>query len=323
MYKEDKSRIVDIALELGISTATVSNCINGKRNKVSLETYKRVWKLLEERNYFPGKADLLLGQNNKQIIGIFIDDHLKYEGKALEDPFISSCVNSLIYEIEKYGYFNMLKLSTNVEDIIKFSTMWNMKGIIIIGFCAQDYKELREKMRIPFVIFDGECKDNGKFANIIIDNFNGGQKAGRCFKERGYENIICITDNLENVDKLRIDGLLSIYKEANIMLVPMLKNNREKYYEDNIIQIKECDGIFCVSDFYALELMNILNKYNITKGLIGFDDVPLSELIGLSTIRQNNTLRAKEALRLLNNLFNNEVIDKEIILPVELIIRKT
>lgn len=323
MYKEDKSRIVDIARELGLSTATVSNCINGKRNKVSKQTYKRVWNLLEERDYFPGKADLLLGQNDRKIIGIFVDDHPKYEGKVLQDPFICAIVNALVYEIENNGYFNMLKLSTKVEDIIKFSTMWNMKGIVVVGFCAQDYQELREKMRIPFVIIDGECKQKGKFANIMIDNYDGGVKAGTCFKERGYKSIICISDNLENVDKLRIDGLKSVYQKARVILVPMKKKERETFYNANIDLFKDYDGIFCVSDFYALELMKILKQKKISKGIIGFDDVTLSEFMGLSTIRQNNTLRAKEALRLLNSLFNNEDIEHEVVLPVELIIRET
>lgn len=69
--------------------------------------------------------------------------------------------------------------------------------------------------------------------------------------------------------------------------------------------------------------MKILKQKKISKGIIGFDDVTLSEFMGLSTIRQNNTLRAKEALRLLNSLFNNEDIEHEVVLPVELIIRET
>ena len=67
MYKEDRYRISDIALELGLSTATVSNVINGKLNKVSRETAMRVWKLIEEKEYLPGKADILLGQNDSKI----------------------------------------------------------------------------------------------------------------------------------------------------------------------------------------------------------------------------------------------------------------
>ena len=44
-------RIVDIARELGVSTATVSNVIHGKTKKISDATVKRVQKLLEERQY--------------------------------------------------------------------------------------------------------------------------------------------------------------------------------------------------------------------------------------------------------------------------------
>ena len=39
---EQKVRISDIAEELGLSTATVSNVIHGKTNKISEETQKRV-----------------------------------------------------------------------------------------------------------------------------------------------------------------------------------------------------------------------------------------------------------------------------------------
>ena len=44
-------RISDIAQELGLSTATVSNVIHGKTNKVSDETVKRVQALLEPVSY--------------------------------------------------------------------------------------------------------------------------------------------------------------------------------------------------------------------------------------------------------------------------------
>lgn len=37
----DRIRIVDIAEELGVSTATVSNVIHGKTKKISDETVKR------------------------------------------------------------------------------------------------------------------------------------------------------------------------------------------------------------------------------------------------------------------------------------------
>lgn len=46
---EKRIRICDIAEELGLSTATVSNVLNGKTKKISDETVKRVQAALEER----------------------------------------------------------------------------------------------------------------------------------------------------------------------------------------------------------------------------------------------------------------------------------
>ena len=46
---QERVRICDIAEELGLSTATVSNVIHGKTNKVSDETVQRVTALLEKR----------------------------------------------------------------------------------------------------------------------------------------------------------------------------------------------------------------------------------------------------------------------------------
>lgn len=46
--EEKRVKISDIAEELGLSTATVSNVLHGKTNKVSDETVKRVQALLEE-----------------------------------------------------------------------------------------------------------------------------------------------------------------------------------------------------------------------------------------------------------------------------------
>lgn len=49
MWAKGKVRIIDIAEELGISTATVSNVIHGKTKKISAGTVKRVQEKLEER----------------------------------------------------------------------------------------------------------------------------------------------------------------------------------------------------------------------------------------------------------------------------------
>ena len=54
--EQNRVRIRDIAEELGLSTASVSNVIHGKTNKVSDETVKRVQAALEQRQYIPSMA---------------------------------------------------------------------------------------------------------------------------------------------------------------------------------------------------------------------------------------------------------------------------
>ena len=92
-------RILDIADALGLSTATVSNVIHGKTGKVSDETVKRVQQELERTGYIPNMAGILLARNNSRIIGVVINDHVKYEGRVLEDGFVMSSLNALSYEV--------------------------------------------------------------------------------------------------------------------------------------------------------------------------------------------------------------------------------
>ena len=151
----ERIRICDIAEELGVSTATVSNVIHGKTHKVSSETVQRVQELLEKRQYIPSMAGILLAQNDSRIIGIVVNDHKKYESHVLEDPFIAASLNALSSEIDRAGQFMMVKATTKADDIIRFASMWNLDGMVLIGFCEEDYQLLRNHMRIPFVAYDG------------------------------------------------------------------------------------------------------------------------------------------------------------------------
>ena len=59
---ENKVRIADVAEELGLSTATVSNVLHGKTHKMSEATIKRVEQKLEETGYIPNMAGILIAQ---------------------------------------------------------------------------------------------------------------------------------------------------------------------------------------------------------------------------------------------------------------------
>lgn len=324
-------RIVDIAEELGLSTATVSNVIHGKTKKISDETVKRVEELLEKRRYIPSMAGILLAQNDSRIIGVVVNDHEKYEGRVLEDGFISAALNALSREIDRAGYFMMVKTASETEPevITKFASMWNMEGLVLIGFCEQDYKKLREEMHIPFVVYDGNFEKPGKLVNITIDNFDGGRQVGNYLKEMGHEKVLCISDNDICVDDARYEGLKSVYPDAVRMIVPMRKMERIKFYNAHFKELKQYTAVFCVSDYYAVDFMFYLQSRQIEIpgeiSVVGFDDSRICEQVQppLTTIRQDNGRRASEALRLLKELKMKDSDGKNLRLPVSLVERES
>ena len=132
---QNRVRIVDVADALGLSTATISNVIHGKTEKISDETVKRVQQELERSGYIPNMAGILLARNNSRIIGVVVNDHEKYEGRVLEDGFVMSSLNALSHKVNEKGYFLMIKTTSDISEIPVFASMWNMDGLILMGFC--------------------------------------------------------------------------------------------------------------------------------------------------------------------------------------------
>lgn len=334
MSENQRVRIVDIAEELGLSTATVSNVIHGKTNKISDETVRRVQQLLEERQYVPSMAGILLAQNNSRIIGVIINNHIKYEGHVLEDPFIASAVNCLSLETDKNDYFMMLKMTTETADIIRFASMWNLSGMVLIGFCCdQDYEQLRSSMHIPFVVYDGFFDKPNRIYNITIDNFDGGYQTGCHFAALGHKKMLCISDNDVCMDLERYKGFRKAADEngltADFMKIPLNRAERVRFYKEKLDDIMNYTAVFAVSDFYAVELMQFLTENGVKIpediSVSGFDDTPICRQLvpSLTSVRQDCKLRAKTAISALQKLSRHELEGTVIKLPVTLEIRNS
>lgn len=328
--EQKKVRIVDIAEEIGVSTATVSNVIHGKTKKISKETVKRVQELLEKRQYIPSMAGILLAQNNSKIIGVVVNKHAKYENHVFEDAFIASSINHLSEEIEQAGYFIMLKTTEDWREITRFASMWNMIGIVLIGFCSQDYRLLRDNMHIPFIIYDGYAEEE-KMCNITVDNYDGGYQVGHYFYERGHKKALCIADNDMCMDEERFLGFQAGMgdRTTDRLIVPMQKEERIRYYHQKLQDMMQYSAIFAVSDYYAIELMQFLQEQGIRIpddiSVAGFDDSYYSELFfpTLTTVKQNIEERARLAVDMLQKLQRDEEVELKRKLPVQLVIRNS
>ena len=254
----------------------------------------------------------------------------------IEDPFVSGMLNYLSKELAKNDYFVMLREEPDINRIVRYASMWNMAGLVLIGFCAADYEKLRSNMHIPFVVVDAYQKDVHKYSDVGIDNIKGGFVAGSYLIEMGHEKIMFLADNDEDCDHDRYVGLTNALTAANLpfekkdfkMLSPF-KEEREKIYEEIFLEIGKYTAAFAASDMYAIEFMNFLQGkgMNIPKdfSIMGFDDIPLASLVRptLTTVSQNLELRAKVAVELLVELINGETEGRKELLPVTLMERES
>lgn len=333
----EKKRVTikDIAEELGLSTATVSNVIHGKTNKISDLTVHKVQEKLEESGYIPNMAAILLAQNTSRIVCVVLSDDIKYEGRMMEDPFVSGILNGLSKELANNNYFMMIKEEKNPDNIVRYASMWNMEGLILVGYCVRDYEEIRSKMHIPFVVIDSYQKEVHNFSDVGIDNINGGYQAGKFLLENGHKKIMYLADNKEACDYDRYLGLVEALKEKNIKydmedykLLDRRKEERQNIYQKLLGEVGTYTAAFCASDMYAIEFMDFLIKHGIKVpsefSIMGFDNIPLAPLVnpGLTTISQNLLERAKIAVELLQELMDGKKARTEL-LKVSLVVRES
>ena len=330
---QNRVRIADVADALGLSTATVSKVIHGKTEKISDETVKRVQQELERSGYIPNMAGILLARNNSRIIGVVVNDNEKYEGRVLEDGFVMSSLNALSHEVNEKGYFLMIKTTSDISEIPVFASMWNMDGLILMGFCEADYEKLRNQMRISFVVYDGYFEKCSKVVNLVINHYDGGYQAGKYLKELGHKKALCIADNFICMDKERIEGFSKAFGAGETLRweIPKTEKERMCFYEEKYRELIKSNvtAVFAVSDFYALEFMRFLQGKGIQIPkdiqIIGFDDNLASRESNpaLTTIHQEAPLRAKTAIKCLEAMRDGAECETEIVLPVELIKRES
>ncbi len=331
--EQSRVRIVDVAQTLGLSTATVSNVLHGKTEKLSSETVKRVQQELERTGYIPNMAGILLARNNSRIIGVVVNDYAKYEGRVLEDGFVMSSLNALSREVNEKGYFLMVKTTADIREVPVFASMWNMDGLILMGFCEAGYETLRAQMRISFVVYDGYFSACSKVVNLGIDHYGGGCQAGQHFRELGHTKALCIADNAVCMDKERIDGFRSAFAPGETLFwqIPAAARERMAFYFENLPSLftEKITAVFAASDHYALEFMRFLQGQGICVPedvqIIGFDDTLASResVPALTTIHQDAALRARTAIRCLESLRDGASCDAGIVLPVELVERES
>lgn len=292
----EKVRISDIARQLGLSAATVSNVLRGKHEKISRETEKRVLEAIEATGYLPARAEVLLGRNPRSLIGFVTNDHPIYEGRPFSDSYHMESLAALIHEAAKRDLNVVPRSARSWEEVADFASTWNMKGLILSGFCQTDYENLRSQLHIPLIIYNASAPG---LACVSNDDFEGGRLLGKYLTELGHASVLCLLFGRQSPDMDRVLGLQAAGLDTRILVVPASSHDRLAFYAamDPVAET----AVFCTSDQLALEFMH-QPAFDPALSVCGFDGIAAGQYNtpSLTTIVQDHEAQAMAALSCLH-----------------------
>ncbi|MCI6303785.1 MAG: LacI family transcriptional regulator [Blautia sp.] len=328
--------IKDMAEILGISTTTVSNVIHGKTSQVSQKTVEKVEKLLEEYEYVPNINARNLANNSSRIIGMVIKGRRDRIDNLIANSFFGDLVSAIEAETRARGYFMMLYISDDINELMRHVSTWNVDGLVMIGILHDDFARIKSRYKKPAVLIDSYAPRNvADYVNVGLDDEQACYDMADYLLENGHRKIAFLADNMEGVDYQRYMGFLRAMHDHGvgtdednlIMIHPGIlerRSNMREIYEKS----KNFTAFMCCSDYYAAMLISDFTDRGVKipeeVSFTGFDDDEMSRLVRpkLTTIHQNIREKGRVAVDCLEKLIRGEELEKKnYTLPVEMVFR--
>lgn len=330
-----RATLKDVAQHAGVSSATVSYVLNGKRT-ISEETKKRVFDAIAQLDYVPDLNARGLSMRDSKLIGVVVPQTEPGDPLMFQNSFYSEVLGSIEYFARQKGYHILISATDANESYLTLAKKRNLDGIIVIGMYPDDFYQQMKKTQIPIVLIDSYCNDH-YYHNIRIDDAYGSYLATCYMLQKGHTDIAFFVGQLKEngVMKKRLTG----YRQA-------LEEYSVKYHEEYVFegQIDYKSGIelsgkllrskmpitsvVCAADILAIGAMKGLFEAGVHVpediSIIGFDDLEISQYLtpGLTTIHQQISLKGQKAVELLlKHIENPKLTKQEEILPLQLVER--
>jgi len=330
--------IKEIAQKAGVSPTTVSNVIHGNCNKVSDKKLLIVQRLIDELEYTPNVGAMMLAGQTTKIIGVITDYSKKYSSAVLEDPFMAGILAAIENEIRSRGYYTMLHVAQNEQEVVLLSETWKVSGLLIMGLEPEDCAEILEKSHVPIVFIDcyfNEKFDNGQkkllnlYHNIGLEDQKGGYRMTKYLILLGHKNIMFIGDQYINdtVNELRYEGYIQAINGAGLsfpncerVLMYRDKTNRDasfeilyKYWQANLFT-----ALFFCSDYYAFHAIRFFTQKGLDLpgelSIAGYDDNMFAKFAypALTTVHQDLKARGRAAVKMLDSIIQGKKINEPV-----------
>lgn len=328
--------IKEMANILGMSTTTVSNVIHGKTSQVSPATIELVEKAIKDYGYVPNISARNLAQNNSNIIGIAMKEKKgKYEN-LISDPFYGELVGAVEKIVRAKGYYLMMYISDDVNEIIKCVNTWNVDGLILASVDYEDVIRLRACYKNPLVLIDCyNCAEGSDEVNVTLDEQKGACEMTEYLIRHGHRKMAYVAYGTEGIAGERYKGCVKAlkqykmpYDQSSFPVIGIGELGLEEAMEAAYRLTGEYTAMICGSDYYAAWLVNYLEDRGIRipedLSVTGFDDNEFARIVRpkLTTVRQNVMEKGMNAVRILTDMIEGKAeVKHNILLPFKIVVR--
>ncbi|GGG16721.1 LacI family DNA-binding transcriptional regulator [Paenibacillus abyssi] len=337
MQRTKQPTMKDVAKLAGVTQPTVSNVVNGSES-VSAEVRERVLKAIEELGYVPNALAKGLKQQRTNTVGLIIPD--------IESGFYGEIAKGVEKTLRASGYITFLCNTFYNPDLEKVYLnaliQQNVAGIIVAyPLVNKKIYANFNKFNIPLVVLDDKVEDESfTIPSVELNNISGSRLAVEHLYRTGAKRICFASEPLfSRALQLRYEGFRQAMEkfelEVDEQLILIENNQYDKIKMGynlgaQILLNDAVDAIYASSDNLAFGIMKRLQEYGIKIPediiVIGYDDVPLSELISptLTTVSQPKYQMAKKGSEILIKMMNKEENETtEVMYEPSLIIRQS
>ncbi|HIW72022.1 MAG TPA: LacI family transcriptional regulator [Candidatus Levilactobacillus faecigallinarum] len=321
-----KVTIRDLAEAAGVSVTTVSQILNGKGERFSLDTRRRVHQLQEEMGYVPDFNARNLIMKSAQTIGVLVPN--------LGNPFFSMFIKGVQSASRQHQFIPLIFGANHDEKLEGYYLQELIKravdGLIIASasITGEAIDNILKKNGIPYLLID----QNGgpSLDRIRIDDDRGGRLAAQHLIDFGHQRIAVVmpehaTQNLT----IRLNGFRQELGRAGIQLAdsavvlsPMTKLGG--YQATDAVLAQHPTAVFAINDETALGLMRGLHERGLAVpediSVLGYDDIDLDEYVvpRLSSVHQPVVTMGEQATELLISRIHNRRQAAQVVdLPVD------
>ena len=211
--------ISDVAKAAGVSTATVSNVLNKRGEKVGRSTRALVLSTVKRLGYFPNPHARRLAANDTHTLGIIVS--------AVDNPFFSEVIKGFLARTRELGYEAILS-ETNfepgrVQEAARRMMAHNVSGVAIMTceITSRLVKELAQrKIAVSFL---DHAPARGYVSTLHIDYEGGIDQIVQHLYDHGHRRIAFVAGRPDlKSSLLRLEGYLKAMRARGLNPAPLL-----------------------------------------------------------------------------------------------------